>query len=160
MARFTLDYWKTSSDVFAEFVTDVHLPERADGFDRFNFDINLADQTNLEAKTLFFCVKYCVNGQEYWDNNDSANFKIYFKKKPKQQDTKEDMQAVPSQPLQTLLKGKGKSLLATSTKPKSIYVAFDEQHANGIGKIKPFGSDLRWPHLPSAYLQIALLDVQ
>ncbi|CAL3970952.1 unnamed protein product [Diplocarpon coronariae] len=82
VARFTLDYWKTTSEVVAEFNHDVRQP-RNDGYDRFHFNIKLADQANLEAKTLFFCVKYCVNGQEYWDNNDATNFQVDFRKKAK-----------------------------------------------------------------------------
>jgi hypothetical protein len=61
VARFTLDYWKTTSEVIAEFNHDIRQPKR-EGYDRFNFNIKLADQANLEAKTMFFCVKYVVNG--------------------------------------------------------------------------------------------------
>uniref|UniRef100_A0A8H7K1I1 CBM21 domain-containing protein n=1 Tax=Bionectria ochroleuca TaxID=29856 RepID=A0A8H7K1I1_BIOOC len=30
---------------------------------------------------MFLCVRYSVNGQEYWDNNNSANFQVDFRKK-------------------------------------------------------------------------------
>jgi len=138
IARFTLDHWKTISDVAAEFVTDVHLLQPDDGYDRFNFNINLADQTNLEAKTMFFCVKYCVNGQEYWDNNNSANFKIHFKKKPVQHDINKNMQEESSRPLQLLRRGEEKPLSTTFRKPKSTSVAFNEQQTNDyLGKLSP-----------------------
>lgn len=88
VARFTLDYWKTTSEVVAEFNHDVRKKHRDDGFDRFNFNIKLADQANLESKTLLLCVRYQVNGQEFWDNNNNMNYQVDFTKKTKQRETK------------------------------------------------------------------------
>ncbi|TQS36186.1 hypothetical protein Golomagni_03369 [Golovinomyces magnicellulatus] len=82
VVRFTLDYWRTTSEVLAEFNHDIRQPT-LEGYDRFNFNIKLTDQANLEAKTMFFCVKYCVNGLEYWDNNNAINFQVDFRKKMK-----------------------------------------------------------------------------
>lgn len=84
VARFTLDYWKTTSEVVAEFNHDVRKKQKEDGYDRFNFNIKLADQANLESKTLLLCVRYQVNGQEYWDNNNAMNYQVDFIKKAKQ----------------------------------------------------------------------------
>lgn len=125
VARFTLDYWKTTSEVVAEFNNDVRQPKFADGYDRFNFNIKLADQANLEAKTMFFCVKYSVNGQEYWDNNNSTNFQIDFRKKAKPQNGKKGMQGASSRPAHSLPKSNRKSPPATG-KPKSVNAAFDD----------------------------------
>ncbi|KAF4636074.1 hypothetical protein G7Y89_g2005 [Cudoniella acicularis] len=124
VARFTLDYWKTTSEVVAEFNNDVRQPKNADGFDRFNFNIKLADQANLEAKTMFFCVKYSVNGQEYWDNNNSTNFQVDFKKKPKAQNGKKGMQCAGSRPAHSLPRSNKKS--PPAERPKSMPVAFDD----------------------------------
>lgn len=88
VARFTLDYWKTTSEVVAEFNHDVRKKQKDDGYDRFNFNIKLADQANLESKTLLLCVRYQVNGQEYWDNNNSMNYQVDFSKKVKQRQSK------------------------------------------------------------------------
>ncbi|KAK9365943.1 putative phosphatase regulatory subunit-domain-containing protein [Lipomyces kononenkoae] len=81
-AKFTVDYWKTVSEVAADF-TDV-LPGRSprppQGYDRFTFSIKLQDFSKLEHKTMFFCVRYNVNGQEYWDNNDGRNYQVEFTK--------------------------------------------------------------------------------
>ena len=77
VARFTLDYWKTTSEVVAEFNNDPKH-ENADGCDRFNFHIKLSDQANVDNKTILLCVRYNVGGQEYWDNNDDANYQIDF----------------------------------------------------------------------------------
>jgi hypothetical protein len=88
VARFTLDYWKTTSEVVAEFNQDVRKKHKEDGYDRFNFNIKLADQANLESKTLLLCVRYQVNGQEFWDNNNSMNYQVDFIKKTKQRENK------------------------------------------------------------------------
>ncbi|KAL8653749.1 MAG: hypothetical protein Q9226_003713 [Calogaya cf. arnoldii] len=83
VARFTLDYWKTTSEVVADYNSDVRRKLLNDGCDRFLFSIKLEDQANLEDKTMVFCVRYNVNGQEYWDNNNSLNYQVDFAKKPK-----------------------------------------------------------------------------
>lgn len=81
VARFTFDYWKTTSEVVAEFNQDVRKKEANDGYDRFNFNIKLADQAHLENKTLFICVRYNVAGHEHWDNNSNMNYQVDFVKK-------------------------------------------------------------------------------
>ncbi|KAL8946356.1 MAG: hypothetical protein Q9222_007236 [Ikaeria aurantiellina] len=83
VARFTLDYWKTTSEVVADYNSDVRRKQMNDGCDRFVFSINLEDLANLENKTMFFCVRYAVNGQEFWDNNNSINYQVDFAKKAK-----------------------------------------------------------------------------
>lgn len=80
-ARFTLDYWKTTSEVLAEFDNDVRRQNPHDGFDRFSFNIRLSDQANLENKTLLLCVRYNSGGQEHWDSNNNMNYQIDFVKK-------------------------------------------------------------------------------
>ncbi|KAJ5650770.1 phosphatase regulatory subunit [Penicillium longicatenatum] len=82
-ARFTFDYWRTISEVSAVFCHDVRRKHAHDGSDRFSFDIKLNDQANLENKTLFICIRYNVDGQEYWDNNNGMNFQVDFHKAPK-----------------------------------------------------------------------------
>ncbi|KAF2678167.1 carbohydrate-binding module family 21 protein [Lentithecium fluviatile CBS 122367] len=97
VARFTLDYWKTTSEVVAEFNHDVRKKQKEDGYDRFNFNIKLADQANLESKTLLLCVRYQVNGQEFWDNNGSINYQVDFMKKaqPQVKSSKGPLRAIP-----------------------------------------------------------------
>ena len=79
--RFTLDYWKTTSEIAAEYVCEIRGVDTPYTQDRFNFTIKLSDLANLEAKTLYFCVRYTVNGQEHWDNNNGTNFQVDFRKK-------------------------------------------------------------------------------
>lgn len=80
IARFTLDHWKTTSEVVAEYNND--LRQSSDGCDKFNFHIKLSDSANIESKTLLLCVRYNVNGVDYWDNNDDRNYQVDFVKAP------------------------------------------------------------------------------
>jgi hypothetical protein len=125
-ARFTLDYWKTTSEVVAEYNHDVRQPKHSDGRDRFNFNIKLADLANLEAKTMFFCVKYSVNGTEYWDNNNATNYQVDFRKKAKPMNGKKGMQGAASRPANALPRSNKRSPPATNPRPKSMPVAFDD----------------------------------
>ncbi|KAK6410082.1 hypothetical protein LTR95_018236 [Oleoguttula sp. CCFEE 5521] len=79
VARFTFDYWKTTSEVVAEFNNDPTNPLN-DGCDRFIFQIKLSDAANVDHKTLLLCTRYNVNGSEYWDNNDDKNYQVDFVK--------------------------------------------------------------------------------
>ncbi|RDA84471.1 hypothetical protein CP532_0068 [Ophiocordyceps camponoti-leonardi (nom. inval.)] len=79
--RFTFDYWKTVSEVGAEYSHEIQSQDGSSSFDRFSFSIKLSDVVSLESKTLYFCIRYLVSGQELWDNNGSTNFQVDFKKK-------------------------------------------------------------------------------
>lgn len=81
VVRFTLDYWRTTSEVSAEYNADVRKKQKEDGCDRFNFCIRLDNVADLNNQTLFFCVRYSTNGQEFWDNNNAMNFQVDFSKK-------------------------------------------------------------------------------
>lgn len=143
VARFTLDYWKTTSEVVAEYNNDVRQPKHNDGQDRFNFNIKLADLANLEAKTMFFCVKYVVNGQEFWDNNNSTNYQVDFRKKAKPQNGKKGMQGAASRPANSLPRSNKRSPPASSARPKSLPAAFDD-FADGFDEKYKFG-DFKQP---------------
>jgi hypothetical protein len=45
--RFTLDYWKTTSEVAAEFSHEIRPKASPEGHDRFQFTIKLSDLANL-----------------------------------------------------------------------------------------------------------------
>lgn len=99
VCRFTFDYWKTVSEVNAEYGHEIRPRESPFGHDRFTFNIKLSDLADLESKTLFFCVRYLVNGQEHWDNNDATNFQVGFKKKYLPQNGKNNFQGSASKPV-------------------------------------------------------------
>ncbi|MCJ1464201.1 hypothetical protein MMC07_002814 [Pseudocyphellaria aurata] len=99
VARFTLDYWKTTSEVVADYSREIRQKPDHDDCDRFLFSIKLEDQANLENKSLYFCVRYNVNGQEFWDNNNSINYQVDFSKKAKPQNGKNGMPGNIAKPL-------------------------------------------------------------
>ncbi|KAJ3454820.1 hypothetical protein MRS44_013420 [Fusarium solani] len=95
--RFTFDNWKTTSDV-ASIYSDGNASDKApSGYDFFVFTIQLSDILNLESKIAQLCVRYMVNGQEYWDNNSGRNFQVCFFKKTSLRDDSVLGQGVPSQ---------------------------------------------------------------
>ncbi|KAJ9633431.1 hypothetical protein, variant 2 [Exophiala oligosperma] len=122
VARFTFDYWKTTSEVVADFNQDVRRKPNNDGLDRFNFSIRLIDQANLENRTLFFCVRYTVNGQEFWDNNLSLNYQVDFAKKSKVQHSLPGLGARPI----TALPRTRQSPPTSSGRPKGLPSSFDD----------------------------------
>ncbi|CUA69731.1 hypothetical protein RSOLAG22IIIB_08652 [Rhizoctonia solani] len=75
-ARFTFDWWQTTSEVSARYVDTV-----AEGVDRFGFTIKLGDVLHrIEEKTLFIAVRYTVDGREIWDSNHGQNYQVAFSK--------------------------------------------------------------------------------
>jgi hypothetical protein len=124
--RFTLDYWKTTSEVAADYSHEIRPRETPLGHDRFTFSIKLADTANLESKTLFFCVRYTVNGQEYWDNNTNSNFQVDFRKKHLPMNGKNNFQGASSRPANGLPRSSRRTGSANVPRPKSMPVGFSE----------------------------------
>ncbi|KAH9854316.1 hypothetical protein C2E23DRAFT_875289 [Lenzites betulinus] len=109
--RFTLDEWQTTSEVLCKHVVSLPgLPppfprartmgdvagsiatgqnsdeDEASGptWDRFSFTIRLEDyEAKLTERTLYLVVRYNPgNGGEWWDNNDSRNYRVGFRRAP------------------------------------------------------------------------------
>lgn len=78
--KYTFDNWKTITELPAEYNDDLRRKRRDNGYDRFTFAINMADlpQHAASPKSLFFCVRYATNNQEFWDNNSQANYQVDF----------------------------------------------------------------------------------
>jgi hypothetical protein len=80
VARYTFDEWTTTSEVMAEY--DPHSRGHGDDErDLFNFSVNLLDLVHPEDKTMFICIRYQVDGQQFWDNNSSMNYQVEFRMK-------------------------------------------------------------------------------
>lgn len=127
--RFTLDYWKTTSEVSAEYSNDLRRGP-LDNLDRFTFSISVVDQANLENKTLFFCVRYNVNGQEYWDSNKNMNYQIDFIRKVKQARVAQQPTGLGARPHNALPRSRP-SPPTSNSRPKSMPVSFDD-FASGL----------------------------
>ncbi|KAH9906418.1 putative phosphatase regulatory subunit-domain-containing protein [Xylariomycetidae sp. FL2044] len=133
VCRFTFDYWKTTSEVVAEYHHEIRPKETETGHDRFQFSIKLSDLANLESKTLYFCVRYSVNNQEYWDNNNNMNFQVDFRKKMLPQNGKKSFQGASSRPLNALPRSNRRSHPSTAPRPKSM----------PVGVMDEFGHDTK-----------------
>ncbi|KAL0079228.1 carbohydrate-binding module family 21 protein [Phycomyces blakesleeanus] len=73
--RYTFDCWQTSHDIDAVYKDSQNTQSI---YDTFCFTIplvNLADRGQVRA-TIDFAIRYHVNGQEFWDNNDGKNYGI------------------------------------------------------------------------------------
>lgn len=75
--RFTFDHWETTSETVAVHMKDPE-PLASDSCDRFNFYLDLSNVANIGKKVLQLCVRYSVDGQDHWDNNNSMNYHIEF----------------------------------------------------------------------------------
>jgi hypothetical protein len=143
VARYTLDYWKTTSEVVADFNNDVRRKQLNDGCDRFSFNIKLADQAHLENKTMFFCVRYNVNGQEYWDSNNMMNYQVDFTKKAKPQNgkpqsNKNSATGLGARPLNGLPRSRP-SPPTSSARPVSKPHSFDDFSTGSFDNFATFG---------------------
>ena len=138
VARFTLDYWKTTSEVSADYSRDVRRKQAEHDHDRFNFNIKLEDQTNLEKKTLFFCVRYSVNGQEFWDSNSGINYQVDFSKKAVPQKGKSGTPGNASRPLNFIPRGRQSS--PSASRPRPISVPTFDDFAHGFDSPLALGS--------------------
>ncbi|KAI0128299.1 putative phosphatase regulatory subunit-domain-containing protein [Xylariales sp. AK1849] len=131
VCRFTFDYWKTTSEVAGEYSHEIRPRDSEAGHDRFQFTIKLSDLASLEAKTLFFCIRYIVNGQEYWDSNDHVNFQVDFRKKVLPQTGKKGAGARPPH---SLPRSQRRSQPSTTARPKSM----------PVGALDDFGHDSKF----------------
>jgi hypothetical protein len=138
VVRFTLDYWKTTSEVIADYNHDVRRRQN-DGCDRFNFSIKLVDLANLENKTVCFCIRYSVNGQGYWDNNNGMNYQVDFTKKAKPQHGKNGTPAIGARSLNALPRSKPSPLMSAGTRPKTEIVP-DASTRHTKAKAPAFGN--------------------
>ncbi|KAM4597293.1 protein phosphatase 1 regulatory subunit 3E isoform 2-T3 [Fundulus diaphanus] len=68
--RYSLNNWITFMESLATYV-----PNSSDGAtDKFSFKIVMPTYLD-NGGTLQFAIKYCVGGQEFWDNNSGNNYK-------------------------------------------------------------------------------------
>uniref|UniRef100_A0A8H7K4H3 CBM21 domain-containing protein n=1 Tax=Bionectria ochroleuca TaxID=29856 RepID=A0A8H7K4H3_BIOOC len=76
ICRFTFDGWATFSDVCASYAPRAEYKRDPEGYDRFNFSIDISGLTAPMSKTIILCVCFTCNDQMYWDSNNGANYEI------------------------------------------------------------------------------------
>ncbi|KAG9016599.1 hypothetical protein FRB90_002838 [Tulasnella sp. 427] len=97
-ARFTLDWWQTTSEVVARYAESVSAPPSPSPstashatttttetttttHDRFVFSVKLGDvMSRIEEKRMFLAVRYNSAGVEMWDNNGGGNYEVRFER--------------------------------------------------------------------------------
>ncbi|KAI7866973.1 putative phosphatase regulatory subunit-domain-containing protein [Spinellus fusiger] len=87
--RYTYDCWQTSTDVEAVY-RDATTGQGL--YDTFGFSIplaHLADRGQVRA-TIDFAVRYHVEGQEFWDNNDGKNYGLQVLADTQEEEEEED----------------------------------------------------------------------
>ena len=68
--RYTFDLWSTFQETTGIFKESI--PSTSNTWDRFLFSIPI----EAKEQTIYFALKYSVNGQDYWDNNNGLNYQI------------------------------------------------------------------------------------
>jgi hypothetical protein len=86
--RFTFDYWETVSEVRAHYARSLPATNNQDELDRFLFTLELPDIALVHPgiKKFQCCIRYIVNGQESWDNNNGLNYQVSFRRKEPSKD--------------------------------------------------------------------------
>ncbi|RUS12965.1 putative phosphatase regulatory subunit-domain-containing protein [Endogone sp. FLAS-F59071] len=83
--RYTFDYWQSVHESHALYKESLSKDNRS-SFDRFTFQISLVGKIgdNVapedEQRTMYFAVRYNVEGREIWDNNGGMNYQVEFKR--------------------------------------------------------------------------------
>lgn len=77
-----LTFDRTVSEVSANHVCSIPPETTGDeGWDRFGFLIKLEDfKRKIDERQLLMCIRYSVDGQEWWDSNDGLNYQFLFNK--------------------------------------------------------------------------------
>lgn len=80
--RYTFDNWRSICEVEALFNSDTRKCDASAGYDRFTFfiEVSALPKEMLERNSLFLCLRYSVNGCQYWDNNNGHNYEVVFRK--------------------------------------------------------------------------------
>ncbi|CAO3660251.1 unnamed protein product [Umbelopsis vinacea] len=77
--RYTFNYWQDVSEAQAAYRESIS----PSGTDRFMFNLPLNDRMEKSThETMYFCLKYTVNGTEYWDNNGGRNYQVELHRGP------------------------------------------------------------------------------
>ena len=77
VCRYARDYWKTISEMPGQYYrTSSHRGGKRN--DKFFITIALPPEDDLGSNPFFFCVRYSVAVEEFWNNNSGMNFEVDF----------------------------------------------------------------------------------
>lgn len=83
--RYTFDYWQNVHESQAAYKESISKDAKP-SYDRFVFNISLVGKVGQgvapedEQRTMYFAVRYNVEGREFWDNNGGMNYQVEFKR--------------------------------------------------------------------------------
>ncbi|KAG8664122.1 hypothetical protein FPOAC2_10333 [Fusarium poae] len=91
--RFTFDRWETISEVRAHYAGSLPVTSHQAELDRFLFTLKLPNVALVRPgiNTFHCCIRYIVNGQEFWDNNNGLDYQVSFRRK----EPSKDMKTIP-----------------------------------------------------------------
>ncbi|KAI8080031.1 putative phosphatase regulatory subunit-domain-containing protein [Halteromyces radiatus] len=70
--RYSFDYWQTYQEINA--IYREPIASTSNTWDRFTFEIGFPSTST--TMTCWIALRYNVNGQEFWDNNDGKNYQV------------------------------------------------------------------------------------
>lgn len=128
--KYSIDDWKTTTVLTAEYNDDVRRKRRVQGYDRFTFSINMGDfpQHAISAKSIFFCVRYNTPNGEFWDNNQGRNYQVDFMRVTKVKS------GVVARPQSVRLPARHHRRSKSSETPTSSVYTFGQEHKNDYGR--------------------------
>lgn len=109
--RYTLDHWATIVEIPTIYVPDPPAILRSHNYDRFVFKISLellfagyAQDENFRLGVLTreydLCVRFATGDCEFWDNNDSKNYRIRLRRSEPAAASQQASQSAQSAPEQ------------------------------------------------------------
>lgn len=79
--RYSFNHWRSQHEVSAQWHSSVPGKEGQDEVDVFTFFLPVPPFLQLSS-VVEFAVRYQVNGQEYWDNNQGKNYSLTCRSHP------------------------------------------------------------------------------
>lgn len=78
VCRYSFDNWSTYHDTAAKYCKQRNKQNSLPCMDWFQFVIPLPENAIDPRDSISLCIQYCVNGHEWWDNNNYQNYLVQF----------------------------------------------------------------------------------
>lgn len=79
--RYSFDLWRSYQETTGEFRESI--ASTSNTWDRFSFQIPVEAKQNIQ--TIYLALRYTVDDQDYWDNNNGLNYEIVITPEPIEQ---------------------------------------------------------------------------
>ncbi|KAL9540090.1 hypothetical protein MBANPS3_009878 [Mucor bainieri] len=88
--RYTFDLWRTYAETTGEYRESI--ASTSNTWDRFYFSIPV--EAKKSTQTIYLALRYTVDDQEYWDNNNGMNYQIIMTPDESIMDTNNDTNSI------------------------------------------------------------------